>query len=300
VSRVSPNVRAVAEVQVSLITGRTHQIRGQLSELGFPIVGDEQYGGAIPDDETNETYQGAAFAQDPQLLALQCCELSFPDAEYETKWNKKRHRDVVQGFPSQTKPRVHASLNRAWWTTAIETHYATSAVFGTIDQDLDSHVQFDADVKKSEPDPESSSVRSDLLPPAIQLSPGRNKYIMAKLRDPVTHKVRWFVKSAAPSECGGPYHANVAEDLVEWIHTVPGYETVEVEVTGGGRIDYVPEAASSTFDGASSSSDAGAVRVYGFSYRYGKGDHRRAAELIQEFMGRDDIAVTYDLADDLY
>ena len=79
-----------------------------------------------------------------------------------------------------------------------------------------------------------------------------------------------------------------------------------MEITGGGRIDYVPEAASSTFDGASSVSKS--VHVYGFSYRYGKGDHQRAAQLIRESLsgtpggGDDDdnVEVTCDLSDDLY
>jgi hypothetical protein len=94
----------------------------------------------------------------------------------------------------------------------------------------------------------------------------------------------------------------VADDLKEWVRNVPGYETVKVEITGGGRIDYIPEAASSTFDGAASSSECGGIRVYGFSYRYGKGDHKRAAELIQESLRGTDkvVSVSYDLSDDLY
>mmetsp|Transcript_6458 Transcript_6458/g.15464 ORF Transcript_6458/g.15464 Transcript_6458/m.15464 type:complete len:124 (+) Transcript_6458:193-564(+) len=123
-----------------------------------------------------------------------------------------------------------------------------------------------------------------MLPPTIQLSPGRNKYVVAKLRDPATEKLRWFVQSAPL-----PYHAEVAFDLVEWIAAVPGYEHTRVEVTGGGRIDYDPVSSS--------------VSVYGFSYRYGKGDHARVAELIEtsaSSFGGDDLTVTYDLSDNLY
>ena len=37
------------ELEVELITGRTHQIRGQLSALGYPLVGDAQVGSISKD-----------------------------------------------------------------------------------------------------------------------------------------------------------------------------------------------------------------------------------------------------------
>jgi 23S rRNA pseudouridine1911/1915/1917 synthase len=50
-------------VKINLLTGRTHQIRAQMSEAGSPIVGDTLYGSKIP-------YQ-------PNAIALRACELSF-------------------------------------------------------------------------------------------------------------------------------------------------------------------------------------------------------------------------------
>lgn len=50
-------------VSVSLLTGRTHQIRAQFASRGTPLVGDRRYG--APKESGNS-------------LALLSCELSFP------------------------------------------------------------------------------------------------------------------------------------------------------------------------------------------------------------------------------
>jgi 23S rRNA pseudouridine1911/1915/1917 synthase len=41
-------LRSFDLLQVTLLTGRTHQIRVHLSSIGHPIAGDELYGGAVP------------------------------------------------------------------------------------------------------------------------------------------------------------------------------------------------------------------------------------------------------------
>lgn len=40
----SPVVGKFSLLEAQLVTGRTHQLRVQLSHLGFPIVGDDKYG----------------------------------------------------------------------------------------------------------------------------------------------------------------------------------------------------------------------------------------------------------------
>jgi 23S rRNA pseudouridine1911/1915/1917 synthase len=274
VADVPPNVKAVCEVEIQLLTGRTHQIRGQLSKLGFPIVGDEQYGGAIPKDTTNHTN---VEDYSVQMLALQCCRIAFRDANYEQVWNRKRKREITQGSPSDRW--VVASLGEAWWTP-----FLTSLKMG---QELETTSSLDFEFLKEQQesmDDDSSSQgnddeRVDLLPRTVQLSPGKNKYILIKVVAKSNNTVYWFVKSASPGECGGPYHANVAQDLIEWLRSA-GFSNIKV--TGGGRIDY--------------DADRQQANVYGFSYGFGKGDHAMAADLISKA----GITAIYDDSNELY
>lgn len=55
------------ELLIELETGRTHQIRAQLSYEGFPVMGDNMYGCNL---ETNKPYE---------WIALQSYNLSFPE-----------------------------------------------------------------------------------------------------------------------------------------------------------------------------------------------------------------------------
>jgi 23S rRNA-/tRNA-specific pseudouridylate synthase len=322
-TRMPSTVKAVAEVHVKLITGRTHQIRGQLSILGFPIVGDEQYGGAILPTVVTSTH-GEEYQEDasspplpPQLLALQCCSIGFLDPDYEMVWHKKKRREILIGRSNKNDRWIQATLEKAWWTPFVDKYNITSDdTISDIDhQEVDNsnivtmelkrEKRIDTDDGNDAKDGTHDNFRPDLLPPSVQLSPGSNKYIVVKIRDPVVvdsngkeadedvadqrkiPRSRWFVQSAAPNECGGPCHANVANQLSEWIHCVPGYEKVYIDVTGGGRIDY---------DQSSSS-----ICVYGYSYRFGKGDHARVAALIEDsFENNNDIVVTYDLSDERY
>ena len=43
-------------LEIELITGRTHQIRGHLSSLGFPVIGDRKYGNRSVNGEFREEY----------------------------------------------------------------------------------------------------------------------------------------------------------------------------------------------------------------------------------------------------
>lgn len=66
------------EVEVRLITGRTHQLRAQLSALGYPIWGDIAYGGTQASPIDIQALTGA-----PNIggdwIALQCSHLSISE-----------------------------------------------------------------------------------------------------------------------------------------------------------------------------------------------------------------------------
>lgn len=56
------------EMMIDLITGRTHQIRAQLSTMGYPILGDTQYDGIF--DEKNKIH-------------LWCTKIQFSNQSFE-------------------------------------------------------------------------------------------------------------------------------------------------------------------------------------------------------------------------
>lgn len=104
---IPKNCIAVAELEIELLTGRTHQIRGQLAAEGYPLVGDAQYGGALEMPKGTNT---------PQLLALQCCELSFA----LPKFVPSNTTEEMIGIP--TNVWATFQLEDAWWTKHIRNH----------------------------------------------------------------------------------------------------------------------------------------------------------------------------------
>lgn len=260
--------------------------------MGFSLVGDVQYGGAEVFEEW-EAYKSFSY----ERLALQCSELEFvdPDIVYDEassvaklqrskRWNKFR-------------------LDRAWWTPLLNDYDASVRSLSAEEKTTDGASDIGLVGTSNTFEPISASdiglvgtsktflstsknaqkpPNPNLLPDRVQLSPGKNKYVLIrashKLEPGVTH---WFVKSAAPSECGGPYHGNVAQDPREWIEAA-GYDAV---VTGGGRIDYAPS--------------EGRCIVYGFSYGFGKGDHAMAARVIRKET-EGEVPATYDNRDGIY
>jgi 23S rRNA pseudouridine1911/1915/1917 synthase len=72
---VAERLRGAALLRIRLDTGRTHQIRVQLSESGFPLLGDELYG--VPGERLMLHAERLAF---PHQGARVECTAPVPDA----------------------------------------------------------------------------------------------------------------------------------------------------------------------------------------------------------------------------
>lgn len=175
-------------------------------------------------------------------------------------------------------------LDRAFWTPMLE-DYSTctananiaEATFSRSDEEDVQQLKAMAPGGGADAGDETN-VAGPLLPQRVRLSPGKNKYVIIEAKSRSKETLQ-FVRSASPSECGGPYHADVARDVIREL-TLLGYSC---SVMGGGRIDYV----------------APHAHVFGFSYGFGKGDHEAVAQII-EGQSDDEIYATFDNADGLY
>lgn len=80
-------------VEVTLYTGRTHQIRAHLSSIGAPVLGDGKYGDIRANKRYNVFYQALcayrlSFSLPPEsvLSYLNDVEISAPAPEFERKY----------------------------------------------------------------------------------------------------------------------------------------------------------------------------------------------------------------------
>jgi len=345
----SENILGVVEITVELLTGRTHQIRGQLSAEGFPIVGDIPYynlynnnnnadiekedsssssstnNDDIVTDESDQsknnttkvtTNTTSSVLPSSQLLALQCYYLKFLDPDISTN----KHNETIYCIPGEKKENNYNEyqLNDTdtWWYSHLQNYSITTTsqeettIATTNIQDLQKATEMiptattnkrtTTTLKEEDTTNSSSSVlyRPELLPPRVSLSPGIDKYIVVKAiamipnsneEDKETEitnnnqkKTLWFVKSASIEECGGPYHAHVARDLVDWLKALDFIS--DFRVMGGGRIDY--------------NTTKSSAHVYGFSYGFGRGNHAKVASIIEEYSPK--IIATSDNSPGLY
>lgn len=97
----------VMEIEVEDLSDLPHQLRGQLANLGTPIVGDYLYGGGI--------CETGAHRHTWRRMALQCSMLAFPEPKWEEGGEQGDGGTMV---PSDKKCWFH--LSDAWWTPYLE------------------------------------------------------------------------------------------------------------------------------------------------------------------------------------
>jgi hypothetical protein len=98
-------VSYVMELEVELLSNHEHQIRGQMAALGFPVVGDCEYGGGTCDFHSH----GHTWNR----MALQCSEMSFPEPHW--KDDKKEKLEA-----SKQKICSFSLHQDAWWSELLE------------------------------------------------------------------------------------------------------------------------------------------------------------------------------------
>ena len=118
--RVPVNARRLYELEIELVTGRTHQIRCQLSAMGLPLVGDDMYRAladrslrerllADPEHFRNVLEDGTRVLREPDIaIGLQACRLEFDGAG-----------DVFQGHGQGDAPIVFES-GAPWWSATSD------------------------------------------------------------------------------------------------------------------------------------------------------------------------------------
>lgn len=233
--------------------------------MGFPLCGDSLYGGALTPSSIDETITDnnkPGGYKESECLCLQCCELSFRNP------NEHDHMDTFR-------------LEEAWWSTWLQEYDQNPTLAEATTGSNDNSAKIKAMQESSNTNIVEKRQKDISKIPMCQLSPGKNKYVIIKATAESARKEPlWFIRSASPHECGGPYHADVARETVSRLNQM-GFET---QVMGGGRIDFNKETKQAL--------------VYGFSYGFGKGDHEFVSLLIEKY--DDSISASFDDSDLLY
>lgn len=207
---------------------------------------------------------------DSERLALQCSALKFLNPLLSTDINSNLQRsDQWRTF----------SLDHAFWTTFLQQYKARESSLSPME--ATTSFTTDLGLVPAHLDHAEMPQYQTNMPPKVSLSIGSNKYVVIKATGESLENELLFVRSASPEECNGPYHANVAEELLRQLKAL----NLTPTVIGGGRIDYMKI------------DEISHAHVYGFSYGFGKGDHKLVASYIE---ANSDTVATFDNSDGLY
>ena len=106
--------------------------------------------------------------------------------------------------------------------------------------------------------------------PHVEIARGKHKYVL--IRAEFDGHTEYIVTSKQ----GAHYHRNAAEPMVHKLQEAGYYD---IDVVGGGRIDYDPAAKK--------------IFIYGYSYGFGRADHSISQQVVQEDERYKDYEVTW-------
>jgi len=98
----------VMQVDVQLMTKCPHQIRGQLSALGIPIVGDGPYGGGLCEMRMHRHLW--------TRMAVQICHMEFNLPKWEDEGEEKKEEKEKKRELETTEENCVFHLNTCWWS----------------------------------------------------------------------------------------------------------------------------------------------------------------------------------------
>jgi len=115
---VDDEQQLLVQVRVTLLTGRTHQIRGQFAAMSMPLVGDPLYG--RQSCKCNREWdakrsRGDALLGETGRLGLQCCISSFLKPKWE--FHAKKNRNILVQDESGEYCRYR--LEEGWWSERL-------------------------------------------------------------------------------------------------------------------------------------------------------------------------------------
>ncbi|MCK8164840.1 pseudouridine synthase, partial [Erwinia amylovora] len=94
--RIMEHVRAHTRLRLRLETGRTHQIRGHMSHISHPLVGDPLYGGRPrPPKGASEAGIAPLRAFDRQALHATMLRRDHPFCGFDMEWHAPLAQDMV-------------------------------------------------------------------------------------------------------------------------------------------------------------------------------------------------------------
>lgn len=175
--------------------------------------------------------------------------------------NHYKNKIKIRMFSSSSSTRNNENENEK--CSNKEENFTTNA------HDLAEAARLQQELRNNTSDPSPSSkttTTTTTIVPNVSIDEGANKYVLIQATNQITFKRESFVVSKK----GASYHRNAAESFLPKLQQQNLNKSLftDIDITGGGRIFY--------------SWEDKKIRVFGYSYGFGRADHALACEVIRK------------------